>query len=194
NPESGFFNENLYFNHFKIRTMKKRHYLTMISVVMLSGLSMAQAQNPECMTNLSIYAEHAKVKNYDAAYEPWKMVYESCPDINKANFSYGERILEHKIEKSTGAEKDGFVQELLTLHDNSIKYFPSNYSPAEVAIDKALVLYDNKMASDEQLFDMLDKAFKEDRENFNNAKAIYLYFSTLVDLHGAGKKDLQLVF
>ena len=49
--------------------MKKRHYLTMIMVTMLAGLSMAQAQNPECMTNLSIYAEHVKVKNYDAAYE-----------------------------------------------------------------------------------------------------------------------------
>src|SRR5690606_10905721 len=174
--------------------MKKRHYLTMISVVMLSGLSMAQAQNPECMTNLSIYAEHAKVKNYDAAYEPWKMVYESCPDINKANFSLGEKILEHKIDKSTGADKDAFIQDLLSLYDSSIKYFPSNYSKAEEAIDKALLLYDNKMASDEQLFDMLDKAFKEDRENFTNAKALDLYFSTLVELHGAGKKDLQLVF
>lgn len=166
----------------------------MISVTMLSGLSMAQAQNPECMTNLSIYAEHAKVKNYDAAFEPWKMVYESCPDINRANFTYGERILEHKIANSSGADKDGFVQELLSLHDNSIKYFPSNYTKAGVAIDKALLLYDNKMASDSELFDMLDKAFKEDRENFTNAKALYLYFSTLVDLHGAGQKDLQLVF
>ncbi len=184
----------MYFNRFKIRTMKKRHYLTMISVTMLSGLSMAQAQNPECMTNLSIYAEHAKVKNYDAAFEPWKMVYESCPDINRANFTLGERILEHKIENSSGAEKDGFVQELLALHDNSIKYFPSNFTKAGVAIDKALLLYDNKMASDSELFDMLDKAFKEDLENFTNAKALYLYFSTLVDLHTAGKKDLQLVF
>lgn len=155
---------------------------------------MAQAQNPECMTNLSIYAEHVKVKNYDAAFEPWKMVYESCPDINKANFTYGERILEHKIKNSTGGEKDGFVQELLTLHDNSLKYFPSSFTKAGVAIDKALLLYDNKMASDGELFDILDKAFREDRENFNNAKALYLYFSTLVDLHGAGKKELQLVF
>ncbi|MEC7264730.1 MAG: hypothetical protein VXW38_13395 [Bacteroidota bacterium] len=174
--------------------MKKRHYLTMITVVMLTGLSMAQAQNPECMTNLSIYAEHAKVKNYDAAYEPWKMVYESCPDINKANFSYGEKILAHKIDKSSGAEKDGFIQDLLALYDNSIKYFPTNYSKADVAIDKALLLYENKMASDEQLFSMLDKGFKEDRENFTNPKALYLYFSSLVDLHGAGKKDLQDVF
>lgn len=174
--------------------MKKKHYLTMIAVIMTTGLSMAQAQNPECMTNLSIYAEHAKVKNYDAAYEPWKMVYESCPDINKANFSYGEKILAHKIDNSTGADKDGYIQELLSLYDNSGKYFPKNYPTAVTEIDKALLLYDNKMASDEQLFEMLDKAFKEDRANFKNPKALYLYFSALVNLHDSGKKDLQDVF
>jgi tetratricopeptide (TPR) repeat protein len=174
--------------------MKKKHYLTMIAVIMTTGLSMAQAQNPECMTNLSIYAEHAKVKNYDAAYEPWKMVYESCPDINKANFSYGEKILAHKIDNSSGADKDGYIQELLSLYDNSGKYFPKNYPTAVTEIDKALLLYDNKMASDDELFDMLDKAFKEDRSNFKNPKALYLYFSALVNLHDSGKKDLQDVF
>ncbi|NAY92118.1 hypothetical protein GTQ34_09320 [Muricauda sp. JGD-17] len=174
--------------------MKKKYYLTMIAAIMSVGLSMAQAQNPECMTNLSIYAEHAKVKNYDAAYEPWKMVYESCPDINKANFSYGEKILAHKIKNSSGADKDGYVQDLMALYDNSLKYFPNKFSKAGVAIDKALLSYDEKMASDEQLYTMLDKAFKEDRVNFKNPKALYLYFSSLVDLHGAGKKDLQEVF
>lgn len=155
---------------------------------------MAQAQNPECMTNLSIYAEHAKVKNYDAAYEPWKMVYESCPDINKANFSYGEKILSHKVKNSSGTDKDGYIQDLMSLYDNSLKYFPNKFSKAGVAIDKALLMYDNKMASDEQLYTMLDKAFKEDKKNFKNPKALYLYFSSLVDLHSANKKDLQEVF
>ena len=163
-------------------------------VTMLTGLSMAQAQNPECMTNLSIYAEHVKVKNYDAAYEPWKMVYESCPDINKANFSYGEKILKSKIESSTGAEKDAYIKDLLALYDNSLKYFPTNYTKAGVAIDKVLLMYENKMASDEELFNMLDKAFQEDQANFKNPRALYLYFSSLVDLHDAGKKDLQDVF
>ena len=174
--------------------MKKKLYLTMIAVMMSMGLSIAQAQNPECMTNLSIYAEHAKVKNYDAAYEPWKMVYDSCPDINKANFSLGERILKHKIKNSSGADKDGYIQDLLALFDNSLKYFPTKFPKAGVAIDKTLLMYDNKMASDEQLFGMLDAAFKEDRANFKNPKALYLYFSSLVDLHNAGKKDLQSVF
>ncbi len=174
--------------------MKKEFYLVIFAALGFIGAGFAQAQNPECMTNLSIYAEHAKVKNYDAAYTPWKMVYENCPAINKANFSLGERILAHKIESSSGAEKDKFVQELMALYDNSVKHFPTKYTKAGVAIDKALLKYDNKMASDEELFNMLDKAFKEDRENFTNPKALYLYFSSLVDLHNAGKKDLQDVF
>lgn len=174
--------------------MKKELYLMMIALVGFTGISLGQGQNPECMTNLSIYAEHAKVKNYDAAYGPWKMVYTNCPDINKANFSYGERILADKIDKSTGAEKDAFIKELMKLYDDSHKYYPESFSVGEVAIDKVLLMYDNKMASDEQIFSMLDKAFKEDRENFKNPKALYLYFSSLVDLYGAKKKELQDVF
>lgn len=158
------------------------------------GTVFGQAQNPECMTNLSIYAEHYKVKNYDAAYEPWKMVYEACPGINKANFSYGEKILEHRIEKASGAEKQNFIKDLLALYDNSMVHFPSEYTKAEVISDKASLLYDNKLATDEELYNMLSKAFKEDRAHFDNPKALYLYFSSLVNLHESGKKDLQEVF
>jgi len=174
--------------------MKKELYLMMIAILGFTGISLGQGQNPECMTNLSIYAEHAKVKNYDAAYGPWKMVYTNCPDINKANFSYGERILADKIDKSSGAEKDAFIKELMQLYDDSHKYYPTSFSVGEVAIDKVLLMYDNKMASDDQIFAMLDKAFKEDKANFKNPKALYLYFSSLVDLYGAKKKELQDVF
>ncbi len=166
----------------------------MIAFVTVSGPLFGQGQNPECMQNLSIYSEHVKVKNYDAAYSPWKMVYETCPALNRANFSYGERILKHKINKSSGAEKDAFIQDLLGLYDASMKYYPAKFTIGTVAIDKALLMYDNKMASDEELFNMLDNAFKNDRANFKNPKALYLYFSSLVDLHNSGKKDLQSVF
>ncbi|NND14768.1 MAG: hypothetical protein HKN89_00410 [Eudoraea sp.] len=174
--------------------MKTKFYFMLLAIFGALGVTYAQAQNPECMTNLSIYAEHAKVKNYDAAFTPWKMVYENCPAINKANFSYGEKILLHKIKNSSGGEKDGYIQDLVTLHDASMKYFPAKFPKAGVAIDKALLKYDNKMASDTELFNLLEKAFKEDRANFKNPKALYLYFSSLVDLHSAGSKDLQAVF
>ncbi|WP_273568151.1 tetratricopeptide repeat protein [Maribacter halichondriae] len=174
--------------------MKTKLYFT---AVMLLGCMMAgnaQAQNPECMTNLSIFSEHAKVKNYDAAYAPWKMVYDNCPDANWAIYAYGERILKDKIEKSSGGDKDALVNELFGVWDNSLKYFPKKAKKADVIIDKVLLKYDNKMINDDDIYAQLSQAFTEDRANFKNPKALYLYFSSLVDLHKAGKKDLQEVF
>lgn len=151
--------------------MKTKIYFTAIMLFGFIVAGNAQAQNPECMTNLSIYAEHAKVKNYEAAYTPWKMVYDNCPDLNKANFSLGEKILQDKIKKSSGAEKDGFIKDLMALYDNSAKYFPKRYTPSVVAIDKALLLYENKMGSDAEIYQMLDEAFKKDPANFKNPRA-----------------------
>ncbi len=174
--------------------MKKKLYLTMIAVFMSMGLSIAQVQNPECMTNLSIFAEHAKVKNYDAAYEPWKMVYESCPDLNRATYSYGERILKHKIKNSSGADKDGFEQDLMTMYDDSHKYFSAKFTKVGVLEDKVLFKSDNDLASDEQLYDMINPLYQTDLKSFKNPKVLYIYFSSLVNLHNAGKKELQEVF
>ena len=174
--------------------MKTKFYSTVFMLLGCMMMGNAQAQNPECMTNLSIYTEHVKVKNYDAAYTPWKMVYETCPELNRANFLYGERILKDKIKKSSGAEKDGFISDIMELYDNSMKYFPAKTKMADVTIDKVLMKYDNKMIADDEIYSMLNKAFTEDLENFKNPKALYLYFSSLVDLHKSGKKDLQEVF
>src|SRR5690606_3299571 len=174
--------------------MKKKLYSTVMTVVGFVGLGSAQAQNPECMTNLSIYTEHVKVKNYEAAYTPWKMVYDNCPTLNWANILYGERILKDRVSKSSGAEKTANINALVELYDNRMKYFAAKTSTAETIVDKVLLQYDEKMISNEEIFAQLDKAFREDGENFKNPKALYLYFSTLVDLNSAGKKELEEVF
>lgn len=173
--------------------MKKKFYIVAIAILGFVGAVNAQ-NNPECTTNLSIYSEHVKVKNYDAAYTPWKMVYDNCPGLHKANFIHGERILKYKIEKAAGAEKTNFINDLMALYDASIVSFPSDFTKAGVAIDKALLMNDEKTGTDQEIYDILDKAFQEDKGNFSNPKALYLYFSLLVDLHKAGSKDLQEVF
>ncbi len=174
--------------------MKRKIYSTIILGLLAIGMVSAQAQNQECMTNLSIYFEHYKVKNYDAAYEPWKMVYETCPSINKANFTAGRKILAHKIKNSSGAEKDGFVQDYVTLLENAPKYFAKSNPEGKVGPEIVMMLRDNGKISDDEIYKRLDDAFKADTKNFKNPKALYLYFSTLVDLNKAGKKDLQEVF
>ena len=170
--------------------MKSKLYFTAIMFLGMMGVSNAQAQNPECMTNLSIFSEHAKVKNYDAAYEPWKMVYETCPQLNNAIYVYGERILKDKLEKATGAEKEKFANDLMGLYDNKLKHFASKTSLGETDVDKAMVMYDNKMADDAKMYSLLSEAFTKDQENFTNPKALYIYFSSWVDEQKAGRKEL----
>ncbi|WP_417363406.1 tetratricopeptide repeat protein [Galbibacter sp.] len=171
----------------------KKNVSILFCVLGLAFFSIGNAQNPECPQNLSIFAGHAKVKNYDAAYEPWKMVYENCPTLHWATYHYGERILKHKIE-SDPANKAEYVNMLTELYATSYKNFPDRYNETGSLIDQALLLNDYKLGTDEEIYQILDKAFKNNPEEFKNAKALYLYFSKLVDLHDAGKKELQEVF
>lgn len=174
--------------------MKKNLQILAITLVGLVSILTAQAQEQDCATNLSIYSEFVKVKNFDSAYEPWKQVYEDCPSLNPANFVYGERILKYKISKTSGEAKQGFVNDLLKLYEKYGELYPDREHPAEVLIDQALLKNDQKIASTEEVFNTLDQAFSVDKEHFSNAKALYIYFSYLVDLNEAGIKDLNAVF
>ncbi|CEN34218.1 conserved exported hypothetical protein [Capnocytophaga cynodegmi] len=184
---------NINKNNKKQRKMKKRFLLAafLVSVFYVGG---AQAQDckqdQELQQNLSIFNEDAKAKRYDAAYPVWKSVYEKCPSINAAVYVRGEAILKHKIDKSTGAEKENFVKDLLKLYEDYNKYFPTRMGVTEMRIKQSLLISEEK----EKVYDLLSKAFKEDKENFKNEKALYLYFSVLVSLHEEGKKPLQDVF
>ena len=174
--------------------MRKNVLFAVMALSLVFSLAYGQAQNQECLTNLSIYVESAKVKNYDAAYEPWKLTYEACPELNRANYLYGERILKHKIENSAGEERAAYAALLLKVYDDSMKYFQSRYPLASVVIEKVLLQRSENMIGDDEIFSQLDQAFKADRENFSNPQALYLYFSSLVDLNAAGKRDIQEVF
>ena len=174
--------------------MRKNVLFAVMALSLVFSLAYGQAQNQECLTNLSIYVESAKVKNYDAAFEPWKLTYEACPELNRANYLYGERILKHKIENSAGEERAAYAALLLKVYDDSMKYFQSRYPLACVVIDKVLLQRSEGMISDEEIYSQLDQAFKADREDFTNPQALYLYFSSLVDLNAAGKRDIQEVF
>ena len=58
--------------------MKK--YVQFLVTLFIFGAGQLSAQdNQQCLQNLSIFAENAKVKNYTAAYEPWIAVKAECP-------------------------------------------------------------------------------------------------------------------
>ena len=174
--------------------MIKKLFMFFSGYMISFTMTFAQAPNSECMANLSIFSEYAKVGNYDAAFEPWKSVKANCPELHYATYAYGKRIVEHKIEKAVESDKSQYIAMLLEMHDDSYKYFPQRFPLAKVASLKGLVMNSHNLGTDEEIFEVLDTAFKADLVNFNDERGLFLYFSVLVDLHNAGKKDLQEVF
>ena len=176
--------------------MKTRITILLAALFMSFNFSFAQ-QDEECMNNLSIFDSYVKSKKYDDAYGPWKIVREKCPKFNRAIYVHGEKILKHKIDKSTGAEQLDHINDLMNLYDQSREHFSSKYDLGEVLEDKANLAYKYKKElgkTTEQLYGMFDEAFKKDAKNFTNAKALYTYFSLAVDLFDAGKMPAQNMF
>jgi tetratricopeptide (TPR) repeat protein len=176
--------------------MKTRITLILAALFISVNVSFAQ-QDEECMNNLTIFTDYYKSKRYDEAYEPWMKVRNKCPKFNRAIYAYGEKILEHKIENTSGSEKVAFIKDLEVLWDKALEYFPANYKLGEVLADKVQLMYDYRKelgATDRQIYDEADKAYKQDLKNFTNPKALYIYFSAIVDLYDVKQVPVQNVF
>ena len=68
------------------------------TLTFLFSITVLSQSNEECFSNLSIFAEYAKVKNYKEAYQPWLDLKSECPDINSAVYVLGERMLKSFIK------------------------------------------------------------------------------------------------
>ena len=178
--------------------MKKLRLLLTLLVLLIANVSYCQSEQ-ECLNNLSIFAESAKVKNYDAAYETWKIVLESCPKINLAVYTYGERILKHKIKNSIGDEQDNFKRNLVSLYDKWLENFPTKKGVSRIGSilsTKAQVMMDYKMANDAEVYKVFDEAYKKDAASFTNPKGLYNYFNTLYNQYKSKEDNVtpELLF
>lgn len=173
--------------------MKTKLTLLFIALVGAVGLVSAQATE-ECITTMSIFSEHAKVKNYDAAYEPFMKLRKECPTTSYALYQYGERILHYKIENSTGAEQKAFLDDLKKLYEEKKTHFASKTKEGDDISDIALNMYENKIGTAEEQYTMFNKAWETDKETFKNPKGLYVFFNLAVALQKAGKLELQEVF
>lgn len=152
------------------------------------------AQNTEaCTETLSLMVTSAKAKD-PGAYDYLTVLRKDCPSFHKSIYSFGEAVIKLKIEKATTAQdKEKFVRDLLKLYDEHDQYFPGN--GAGNKMKKGLALFDNKIGTTDEVFNLLDVAFKTDYANFKYAKAMYVYFEILVNKHKANNGvELQQVF
>ena len=94
----------------------------------------------ECMTNLSLFHESVKNNQFEEAYGFWLPVYQSRPDLNKAIYTDGAKILDYRYNQATDeAVRKALRDSIMQLHDDRIKYFDeAKYPDAYVLGVKAM--------------------------------------------------------
>lgn len=176
--------------------MKTRATLILLALFLSFNVGFAQ-QDEECIINLTLMNDFVKNKKYDEAYEPFMKLREACPKFHSAIYTYGERILKDKIEKTTGTEQVNFINDLMKLWDEGLANFPDKYTAGGILQDKAMLKYDYKEAlgyGNKQVYDTFDELYKKAPESFTNPKGLYIYFSTIVDMYDAKEVEVQDVF
>jgi tetratricopeptide (TPR) repeat protein len=182
-------------NSVKMIIMKTK--ITLLLTLFFLAVNVSFGQEEECMTNLSIFHEYVKGKNYDAAIEPWTKVRNACPKFNIAIYSDGEKILEHKIDNATGADKALFINDLLKLWEERGEHFPGDTPKGEYLAKGCQLTYDNRDIlgkNDQDIYTCFDNAYHYDKVTFTNPKSLYTYFSLMVDLFDQKKKTDSELF
>lgn len=160
-------------------------------MVFLSFNTASQAQNSECKDKLLAFEEFAKTNNFDdSTYEPWLDLKKKCAKFDESIYLIGENILKQKIYKANASEaKNGIINELASLYDEHDKNFPNNNKGNK--LNKALLLYENKVGSEVEIYSFLDKAFKTDYVQFKSPNALNIYSELLVNQYNSGDKGIS---
>jgi tetratricopeptide (TPR) repeat protein len=168
-------------------------------LILFTSPLFSQLSSDICLEQLSIFAESAKIKNYQAAYEPWKTVLDNCPSLNVATFQYGELILKDFIKKaSSDDEKTKYLNDLLNLYDQWVENFPVRKGVRQIGkiySSKGQAMLDNGIDDKSLIYDTFDYAFQNDPTSFTNPKSLAYYFQTGYELYKSGTKiNLETLF
>ena len=172
--------------------MKKK--ITFVLSLLLTTVAFAN-NDEDCAITLSLFAEPAKIGNYDTAFPYLEQLRDECPDFHKSIYQYGERIYKDRIEKATTDEaKRTEFNEFKKLLEERLRYFPEDTSEGTVYSSLAQVMFDNQIGSTKEQFEAFDRAYNSDKEGFTSPKSIYTYFSLSIELFDNEQMDIQDVF
>jgi tetratricopeptide (TPR) repeat protein len=162
--------------------MKKITFLLAVTIFFISAKTKAQDDaNRECIVKYNLFKGDYQSKKYDDAYTHWIYLMDNCKDLSVNIYKLGSNLAEN-VKKDPALVKRVF--------DQRLQYFP-DVDPAKVHSDYAEYLLENKLGTDDEVFSLLDKAYKLDPTRMG-VKNLYIYFQGVTDRN----KDTnpQLVF
>jgi len=124
----------------------------------------------ECTIKYNLFKGDFKSKKYDEAYANWIYLMDNCKDLSVNIYKYGATLAED-VKKDPELAK--------RVYEQRLKFYPKQ-NPAKVHSDYASYLLKNKLASDEEVFAILEKGYNIDPTKMG-VKNLYIYFQGVTD-------------
>lgn len=82
------------------------------------------ADSALCIRNLSMFTEYMKQQALEDAYPSWTLLFRDFPKCSQSIYSHGVSIIKKKMQvAATGKEQQLWVDTLMMVYDQRIKYF-----------------------------------------------------------------------
>ena len=146
--------------------MKKITFL--LAAIMLLAIAKTNAQDDakrECTIKFNLFSGDFKSKKYDEAFVNWEYLMNNCKDLSVSIYQYGATLAEDVRKDPALAKK---------VYEQRLQYFP-NKKPAKAHSDYATYLSKNNLASEDEVFKILEKAYKISPKDMG-VKNIFKYF------------------
>lgn len=155
--------------------MKKITQLA-IALFLFAGISNVNAQD-ECTLKYNFFAGDVQSKKYEDAKAHLMVLLEKCPKLSVSIYQLGDKVAKGLYKK--GTNKAEAVALIKKIYEQRLVNFP-NKGAAKATSDYASFLAKEKLASKDEVFALLEKAYKMDATKMG-VKNIYAYFQGVTD-------------
>lgn len=144
----------------------------------------------KCVTNISLYKEHFKQKNYKDAKAGWIKVFDICPQSQKSIYINGVYMYRDFIDDAKDPiVKRGLIDTLYLIYDRRIEYFHQDaYVLGRKGSDMAKYDEDNLMAA----YETLKKSVYLGKQN-SEAGVLAVYYQVIYKLYSEKKLDKSVL-
>ena len=150
--------------------MKKITFLLAAMLLLTTVETNAQDATRECTIKYNLFKGDYQSKKFDEAYVNWIYLMDNCKDLSVNIYKFGATLSEDVRKEPTLAKR---------VYEQRLQYFPT-INPAKVHSDYATYLFENKLASDDEVFKILEKGYAIDPTKMG-VKNLYIYFQGVTD-------------
>lgn len=158
----------------------------MLACPALSAL--AQEVKDKCEESFTAYEAVIKDYHYTEAEPMYIKLVKDCPRYDAKVYTYGEKLYKVKLESAQNAdEKKAALDSIMNLYAAYEKNFPGNGS----VVRKALLMKEQKLAKDDEVYKMLDGFYTSNKQKFTDYDALQEYFMLYLAQYEAKDKGVN---